>query len=100
VYKRWGVPTLILLIVCLAFISANCDQLVPKSDEDTVNEAWISRYDGQTEDDDGGQALTIDGIGNIFVTGYSWGTDSSSDYATMKYDPAGNQLWVNGFDYG
>jgi dienelactone hydrolase len=35
----------------------------------------------------------IDGSGNVYVTGYSYGGDANYDYATIKYDTNGNQLW-------
>ena len=72
--------------------------MISTQDEDTVIESWVSRYDGETADDDGGQAVIIDSEGNIYVTGYSWGDDSYSDYATMKYDSDGNRLWVARYD--
>ncbi len=93
--KRWVILAVVLGILALVGLATTgCDQLILAPEEDTAAEAWVARYDGQTADDDGGQALALDGSGNIYVTGYSWGSDTSSDYATMKYDTNGNQLWV------
>jgi hypothetical protein len=39
------------------------------------------------------EAIALDGAGNIYVTGMSLAT-SSYDYATVKYDSAGQQQWV------
>ena len=36
--------------------------------------------------------------GNIYITGYSTASNGYYDYATIKYDTAGNQLWVRRFD--
>jgi hypothetical protein len=36
----------------------------------------------------------VDGSGNVYVTGYSLGSGTNGDYATIKYDPDGNQVWV------
>ncbi|RLC65529.1 MAG: hypothetical protein DRH97_07835, partial [Chloroflexi bacterium] len=93
--KRWVILAVVLGILTLVGLATTgCDQLILAPEEDTAAEAWVARYDGQTADDDGGQALALDGSGNIYVTGYSWVSDTSSDYATMKYDTNGNQLWV------
>jgi len=70
------------------------------------NELWVVRYDGPANDYDYAQAMTIDDNNNIYVSGYSAGLGTNSDYATIKYDQDGNELWVarydgpnNGYDY-
>ena len=62
---------------------------------DTVGETlWTRRYDGPSHEDDEATALTTDQDGNVFVTGYSYDTATQNDYLTVKYDSAGNQMWV------
>nr|MBA3726504.1 hypothetical protein [Armatimonadota bacterium] len=40
-------------------------------------------------------ALAVDAAGNVYVTGFSNGAGGfPNDYATIKYDSNGNQLWV------
>lgn len=58
------------------------------------NELWVARYDGPISNHDGATALELDSQGNIFVTGHSNYDTAKADYATIKYDPDGNQLWV------
>lgn len=68
---------------------------------------WAATYNGAGKGWDAAAAVTVDATGNAFVTGHSRGTTTSYDVATIKYDPAGNRLWVkryngpdNRSDYG
>lgn len=62
------------------------------------NELWVARYDGSAHGHDGAYALTVDAAGNVYVTGGSEGSGPYSDYATVKYDANGNELWVARYD--
>ena len=57
---------------------------------DTV---WVRYYNGPGNNRDVIRAITIDGVGNVYVTGESYGT-SDYDIATIKYNSAGVQQWV------
>ncbi|MCI0338083.1 MAG: SBBP repeat-containing protein [Acidobacteria bacterium] len=57
-------------------------------------EQWTARYGGATSLADEGWAIAVDDAGNVYVTGGSWGTDTSLDYATVKYSADGSQQWV------
>ncbi|MGI8924868.1 MAG: hypothetical protein ACR2HJ_12735 [Fimbriimonadales bacterium] len=64
-----------------------------------VTEAWAARYDGPGNLDDSGEALALDAAGNVYVTGSSESAENSTtEYATIKYDSNGNQLWVARYD--
>jgi len=58
---------------------------------------WVRRYDGPTtvvaSDYDNAVALAVDADGNVFVTG-----KSSDDFATVKYDAAGTEMWVRRYN--
>jgi len=58
-------------------------------------ELWVSRYDGPVSKYDWATDITIDNLGNVYVTGESVGLDNEMDYATIKYGPNGNQQWVS-----
>jgi hypothetical protein len=62
---------------------------------------WTNRYNGPANTEDNPEAVAVDGGGNVFVTGYSYGTNASGlnrDYATIAYSSAGLPLWTNRYD--
>ena len=56
-------------------------------------EQWVRRYNGPGNDDDMASAVAVLG-NNVYVTGWSWGSSTLYDYATIKYNSAGAQEWV------
>ncbi len=66
---------------------------------------WVSRYNGTGNTEDIAKSMKVDGEGNVYVTGSSWGGASNYDYATVKYNSSGIEQWVqrynasNGYDY-
>jgi uncharacterized delta-60 repeat protein len=61
---------------------------------------WIRRYNGLGSDGDAAYALAIDGQGNVYVTGQSWGSGGNDDYVTIKYNSNGDTVWVRRYDAG
>jgi len=59
---------------------------------------WAARYSGSVNGYDGARSLAVDGSGNVYVTGYSWGSGTSEDYATIKYNSSGDSLWVRRYN--
>lgn len=62
------------------------------------NQLWVERYNGPGNSSDTAFALAVDNSGNIYVTGTSYGSGTYQDYATIKYDSLGNQLWVKRYN--
>ncbi len=56
---------------------------------------WTNRYNGPGHSSDEALAVATDGSNNVVVTGRSYGSGSSADYATIKYSSAGVPLWTN-----
>jgi 6-phosphogluconolactonase (cycloisomerase 2 family) len=63
----------------------------------TGQHLWAAAYDGPGGNVDVASAVGVDPTtGAVYVTGYS--QDASSDYATVAYDAAGQQLWAVLYD--
>src|SRR4030095_13425054 len=61
-------------------------------------EQWVSFYNGPGNSNDKVNSLVVDNSGNIYVTGYSGGSSSGTDYATIKYNPSGVEQWVSRYN--
>jgi hypothetical protein len=78
---------------------ANSDYVTIKYDTDG-NEIWVRGYNGPGNYFDRATALAVDASGSVYVTGYSGGGATGNDYATIKYDADGNQIWVARYNSG
>jgi uncharacterized protein YgiM (DUF1202 family) len=64
-------------------------------DGDTV---WVRRYNGPGFDHDIAEAIAVDGLGSVYVTGTSPSREAFEDYATIKYLANGDAAWVRRYD--
>lgn len=75
--------------------STRDDYVTIKYNGQTGEQLWIARYNGPGNDRDRALASFVDYAGNVFVTGYSTGMGTNTDYTTIKYHgQTGEQLWV------
>ena len=73
--------------------SSHYDYATTKYDSDGI-EQWVARYNGPGNYHDTSKAIAVDAFGNVYVTGHSYGDETSYDYATIKYNSDGVELWV------
>ncbi len=59
---------------------------------------WAVRYNGPGNGSDWAFSLAVDGQGNVYVTGKSFGSGTDADYATIKYNSNGVQQWVSRYN--
>jgi len=60
-----------------------------------VSQEWVARYNGSANSQDLALSTAYDTSGNVYVTGYSNGNGSESDFVTIKYNPSGIQEWIS-----
>ncbi len=64
----------------------------------SVDTAWVRRYNGAENDIDEASAIAVDGSGNVYVTGYATGDGTYADYVTIKYYPNGDTAWLRKYN--
>ncbi len=60
------------------------------------NLLWVKGMGSNKQDD--ALCMSVDDTGNVYITGYSSGLSSGSDYATIKYNSSGVQQWLQTYN--
>jgi uncharacterized delta-60 repeat protein len=59
---------------------------------------WAKRWNSKYNRGDGATAIVVDPYDGIYVTGYSYRSDTNSDYVTVKYATDGTEVWEKRYD--
>ena len=59
---------------------------------------WERRYDGFISNMDYANSLAVDESNSIVVAGYSEAGTTGTDFAVIKYDASGDELWVQRYN--
>ncbi len=60
---------------------------------------WADRYDGPANNDDHGRSIAVNNLGEVFVTGTSYGNGTNGvDIITLKYYSTGVRLWLSRYN--
>ena len=86
------------------YVTGYTDNDITQQDYATIkydsfgNQLWVATYNGPANNDDRACSILVDPSDNVYVTGYSYDWGTSLDYATIKYDFVGNEVWVAIYD--
>ncbi len=89
------------------FVTGSSTRSIRRSDYATVaydastgNRLWVRRYNGPLNRSDEATSVAASPDGSkVYVTGYSFGTTSRRDYATIAYDAStGTTLWFRRYN--
>ena len=84
-----------LLVAGVQDVLWNYNFMALKVDGNTGEPMWVANYDGPPGWYDVGTAVTESSEGSVVVSGFSDGSGTAWDWATVAFDPAdGTQQWV------
>jgi hypothetical protein len=82
----------------MVFVVASLVLFVGPAFAQTVDTAWVRRYDGPGNADDIGYAVAVDTLGSVYVTGGCKDSEMYNDFTTIKYLANGDTAWVRTYN--
>ncbi len=80
-------------------VTPETDCITMKLSGSTGSVLWSATYTGAAGGHDAGKDVTLDGSGNVYVSGASYNSSFNTDYLVLKYNSSGVQQWASGWDY-
>lgn len=77
--------------------SGNHDFLTVKYNSAGIQQ-WEARYNAEADSSDISYNIALDGAGNVYVAGTSYGNSGNFDYVTIKYNNAGIEQWMSRYN--
>ncbi|MFN8319602.1 MAG: T9SS type A sorting domain-containing protein [Saprospiraceae bacterium] len=79
--------------------SGNFDYITIKYDKNGQTK-WVKTYNGTGNGDDEVNAIKLDYLGYLYITGSSKNNNGFIEAVSIKYDSLGNSIWEKHFSYG
>ncbi|MGV3632185.1 MAG: S8 family serine peptidase [Bacteroidota bacterium] len=88
------------IFICGAYYNGNNYDMIVVKYNTNGTEAWRSIYNGTGNSDDAPASMALDQTGNVYVTGGSFGSNSLTDFLTLKLNgQTGAIVWNARYDF-
>ncbi len=89
-----------IIVAGSTYFTANENDIQVIKLDPAGNLLWDYIYNGDGDHYDVVDSMQIDASDNVLISGQSYGLSFSIQWATIKLDPSGNELWVQRYDGG
>ena len=86
------------------YVAGGCKDTDTYNDYTTIkyfpngDTAWLRTYSGPGDGHDQALAIAVDDSGYVALTGFSYGSGTDYDYATVRYYPNGDTVWARRYN--